>query len=78
MPDVHHGKGARVGSVIAMRDAVSPAAVGVDIGCGITAVRSSLTVTDLPEDLSRLRAKMSTARGSDHLHSPCRLREGLR
>ncbi|WP_040688130.1 RtcB family protein, partial [Nocardiopsis lucentensis] len=34
MPDVHYGKGATVGSVIAMRDAVSPAAVGVDIGCG--------------------------------------------
>jgi tRNA-splicing ligase RtcB len=56
MPDVHYGKGATVGSVIAMRDAVSPAAVGVDIGCGMTAVRSSLTVEDLPDDLSRLRS----------------------
>jgi tRNA-splicing ligase RtcB len=53
MPDVHYGKGATVGSVIAMRDAVAPAAVGVDIGCGMTAVRSSLTVEDLPDDLSR-------------------------
>jgi tRNA-splicing ligase RtcB (3'-phosphate/5'-hydroxy nucleic acid ligase) len=61
MPDVHYGKGATVGSVIAMRDAVSPAAVGVDIGCGMTAVRSSLTVEDLPEDLSRLRAKIEKA-----------------
>jgi tRNA-splicing ligase RtcB (3'-phosphate/5'-hydroxy nucleic acid ligase) len=61
MPDVHYGKGATVGSVIAMRDAVSPAAVGVDIGCGMTAVRSSLTVEDLPDDLSRLRAKIEKA-----------------
>jgi len=37
MPDVHHGYGATVGSVIAMRDAVSPGAVGVDIGCGMSA-----------------------------------------
>jgi tRNA-splicing ligase RtcB len=61
MPDVHYGKGATVGSVIAMRDAVAPAAVGVDIGCGMTAVRSSLTVDDLPDDLSRLRAKIEKA-----------------
>jgi tRNA-splicing ligase RtcB (3'-phosphate/5'-hydroxy nucleic acid ligase) len=56
MPDVHYGKGATVGSVIAMRDAVSPAAVGVDIGCGMTAVRTSLRAEDLPADLSRLRS----------------------
>ncbi|MET3961755.1 tRNA-splicing ligase RtcB [Marmoricola sp. OAE513] len=55
MPDVHLGKGATVGSVVAMRDAVSPAAVGVDIGCGMQAVRTSLTVEDLPEDLRSLR-----------------------
>lgn len=61
MPDVHYGKGATVGSVIAMRDAVSPSAVGVDIGCGMTAVKSSLTVADLPDDLSRLRAKLEKA-----------------
>ena len=48
MPDVHLGKGATVGSVIAMRDAVSPAAVGVDIGCGMTGVRTNLTAADLP------------------------------
>lgn len=47
MPDVHVGKGAVVGSVIAMRDAVAPAAVGVDIGCGVNAVRTSLTAADL-------------------------------
>ncbi|MUL44262.1 RtcB family protein [Streptomonospora sp. PA3] len=61
MPDVHYGKGATVGSVIAMRDAVSPAAVGVDIGCGMTAVRSSLKAGDLPEDLGRLRAGLEQA-----------------
>lgn len=61
MPDVHYGKGATVGSVIAMRDAVSPAAVGVDIGCGMTAVRTSLRAADLPDDLSRLRSTVERA-----------------
>src|SRR5215203_126622 len=56
MPDVHYGKGATVGSVIAMRDAVSPAAVGVDIGCGMTGVRTNLTAADLPDDLGPLRS----------------------
>ncbi|WP_422756215.1 RtcB family protein [Micromonospora sp. WMMD708] len=56
MPDVHFGKGATVGSVIAMRQAVSPAAVGVDIGCGMSAVRTSLTAADLPDDLASLRS----------------------
>ncbi|MEU3755818.1 RtcB family protein [Streptomyces olivoreticuli] len=61
MPDVHFGKGATVGSVIAMRGAVCPAAVGVDIGCGMSAVRTSLTANDLPADLSRLRSKIEAA-----------------
>ncbi|NIH87759.1 RtcB family protein [Amycolatopsis granulosa] len=61
MPDVHYGKGATVGSVIAMRDAVSPAAVGVDIGCGMSAVRTSLTAGDLPDDLARLRRRIEDA-----------------
>ncbi len=61
MPDVHYGKGATVGSVIAMRDAVSPAAVGVDIGCGMTAVRTSLRAEDLPADLRRLRSELERA-----------------
>ncbi|PWU57478.1 RNA-splicing ligase RtcB [Micromonospora sp. S4605] len=56
MPDVHFGKGATVGSVIAMRQAVSPAAVGVDIGCGMSAVRTSLAAADLPDDLAGLRS----------------------
>lgn len=55
MPDVHYGKGATVGSVIAMKDALAPAAVGVDIGCGMAAVKTNLTSHDLPESLSELR-----------------------
>ncbi len=61
MPDVHYGKGATVGSVIAMRDAVSPAAVGVDIGCGMTAVRTGLTAERLPDGLGRLRSALEAA-----------------
>ncbi|QXJ19944.1 RtcB family protein [Actinomadura graeca] len=61
MPDVHYGKGTTVGSVIAMRDAVSPAAVGVDIGCGMTAAGSSLTVEDMPDDLAGIRHRLERA-----------------
>lgn len=61
MPDVHFGKGATVGSVIAMRQAVSPAAVGVDIGCGMSAVRTSLTAADLPDSLAPLRGAIEDA-----------------
>ncbi len=55
MPDVHFGKGATVGSVIAMKGALAPAAVGVDIGCGMAAMRTSLTASDLPDNLTGLR-----------------------
>lgn len=55
MPDVHFGIGATVGTVLATRGAVIPAAVGVDIGCGMCAVRTNLTATDLPESLADLR-----------------------
>ncbi|TXI93220.1 MAG: RtcB family protein [Neisseriales bacterium] len=55
MPDVHLGKGATVGSVIPTRSAIIPAAVGVDIGCGMCAVLTNLTANDLPESLSALR-----------------------
>ena len=61
MPDVHVGKGATVGSVIAMHGAVAPAAVGVDIGCGMAAVKTSLTADDLPDDLRRLRTAIEQA-----------------
>ncbi len=53
MPDVHLGIGATVGSVIATRDAIIPAAVGVDIGCGMCAARTSLSANDLDESLLR-------------------------
>ncbi len=55
MPDVHAGIGATVGSVIPTRGAIIPAAVGVDIGCGMNAIRTSLTADDLPESLRQLR-----------------------
>jgi tRNA-splicing ligase RtcB len=61
MPDVHYGKGATVGSVIAMKDAVAPAAVGVDIGCGMGAIRTSLRARDLPDNLEALRAAIEAA-----------------
>jgi len=61
MPDVHFGKGATVGSVIAMKGAVSPAAVGVDIGCGVGAVRTSLSASDLPGDLHAWRSALERA-----------------
>ena len=55
MPDVHWGIGATVGSVIASEGAIIPAAVGVDIGCGMNAIRTSLKATDLPDSLAELR-----------------------
>ncbi len=58
MPDVHLGIGATVGSVIATKKAIVPAAVGVDIGCGMIAVRTSLKAEDLPDDLKPLRAQI--------------------
>lgn len=61
MPDVHLGMGATVGSVIATRRAVIPAAVGVDIGCGMMAVRTSLEANQLPDSLSGIRAAIEAA-----------------
>lgn len=61
MPDVHWGKGATVGSVIATKQAIVPAAVGVDIGCGMMAVRTSLTGSQLPDSLAALRAEIERA-----------------
>lgn len=55
MPDVHLGIGATVGSVIPTVGAIIPAAVGVDIGCGMCAVRTSLTAEDLPDNLRHIR-----------------------
>ena len=58
MPDVHLGKGATVGTVIPTRAAIVPAAVGVDVGCGMLAVKTDLTATDLPESLAKVRAQI--------------------
>ena len=61
MPDVHWGKGATVGSVIPTRGAIIPAAVGVDLGCGMAALQTSLSVNDLPDTLSDWRAAIEAA-----------------
>src|SRR6266540_2818366 len=58
MPDVHLGKGATVGAVIPTRGAIIPAAVGVDIGCGMVAVRTTLKASDLPDSLAAIRAQI--------------------
>ncbi|MFN8671792.1 MAG: RtcB family protein [Candidatus Sericytochromatia bacterium] len=58
MPDVHLGKGATVGSVIATKGAIMPAAVGCDIGCGMLATKTNLTAADLPESLAKLRSQI--------------------
>ncbi|MCC6556762.1 MAG: RtcB family protein, partial [Polyangiaceae bacterium] len=61
MPDAHAGIGATVGSVIATDGAVIPAAVGVDIGCGMMAARTSLSASDLPDGLAALRSAIEAA-----------------
>jgi len=58
MPDVHWGMGATVGSVIATKGAIIPAAVGVDLGCGMAARRTTLTASDLPDNLHALRCEI--------------------
>lgn len=61
MPDVHFGIGATVGSVIPTVKAIIPAAVGVDIGCGMMACKTTLTAEDLPDNLGPLRAAIERA-----------------
>ncbi len=76
MPDVHLGKGATVGSVIPTKGAIIPAAVGVDIGCGMAAVRTTLRAKDLPDNLALLRSSIERSvpvgngRGGDHRKLP--------
>lgn len=60
MPDAHWGMGATVGSVIPTRGAIMPAAVGVDIGCGMIAVETNLAAEDLPDNLDPLLPPMET------------------
>ncbi len=61
MPDVHLGKGATIGSVVPTLGAVIPAAVGVDIGCGMMAVKTSLSASDLPDNLAGIRSAIEAA-----------------
>jgi tRNA-splicing ligase RtcB len=61
MPDVHWGIGATVGSVIPTKGAIIPAAVGVDIGCGMMAVQSDLNARDLPDNLHAMRTAIEAA-----------------
>jgi tRNA-splicing ligase RtcB len=61
MPDVHFGIGATVGSVVPTKGAIIPAAVGVDIGCGMMAVQTSLNARDLPDNLKGIRTAIETA-----------------
>ncbi|HEX3480879.1 MAG TPA: RtcB family protein [Kofleriaceae bacterium] len=61
MPDVHFGIGATVGSVVPTERAIIPAAVGVDIGCGMMAVETTLTASQLPDTLRPLRTAIETA-----------------
>jgi len=61
MPDVHYGIGATVGSVIPTHSAIIPAAVGVDIGCGMMAVMTTLTAADLPDSLRHIRDQIERA-----------------
>ena len=64
MPDVHMGKGATIGSVIPSVDAVIPAAVGVDIGCGMVATKPPLSASQLPDNLSGIRSAFEAASSS--------------
>ena len=61
MPDVHLGKGSTIGSVIPTKGAIIPAAVGVDIGCGMMAAKTTLKASDLPDNLGPLRAAIEKA-----------------
>src|SRR6516225_12183166 len=61
MPDVHWGIGATVGSVIPTKGAIIPAAVGVDIGCGMMAVRTSVYANQLPDNLHGIRTAIEPA-----------------
>lgn len=73
MPDCHLGKGATVGSVIATKGAVIPAAVGVDIGCGMIAVKTKFVAKDLPDNLEKTRTgierRIPLGAGSFNKHS---------
>lgn len=58
MPDVHWGMGATIGSVLATKGAIVPAAVGVDLGCGMMAIQTTLVANDMPDSLGQIRARI--------------------
>lgn len=76
MPDVHWGMGATVGSVIATKGAIIPAAVGVDIGCGMIAQETSLRASDLPDSLSTIRSDIERAVPHGFVTTPGRSLKG--
>lgn len=84
MPDVHYGRGATVGSVIPTLGAIIPAAVGVDIGCGMMAVRTSLTGKTLPDNLGKVRSEIErkvpvgNGRSGLHKHLPAAVTTRMR
>jgi tRNA-splicing ligase RtcB len=84
MPDVHYGIGATVGSVIPTKGAIIPAAVGVDIGCGMMAVETTLKAEDLPDSLSPLRGEIErktpvgNGPGGDFKEAPASVNTALR
>lgn len=76
MPDVHWGMGATIGSVIATKAAIIPAAVGVDIGCGMMAVETTLTASDLPDSLLAIRTSIERAVPHGFVTTPGRAIKG--
>lgn len=76
MPDVHWGMGATVGSVIATKGAIIPAAVGVDIGCGMIAQETSLRAIDLPDSLALIRSDIERAVPHGFVSTPGRSKNG--
>src|SRR3954463_7645377 len=79
MPDCHYGKGATVGTVLATKGAVIPAAVGVDIGCGMVAVKTPLTREDITNPAAirsgiERRIPMSAGKNNRTLTDPARVR----
>jgi tRNA-splicing ligase RtcB len=76
MPDVHLGIGATVGSVVATKGAIIPAAVGVDIGCGMMAVQTTLKASDLPESLANVRSQIERAVPHGFITTPGRSVKG--
>ena len=76
MPDCHLGKGATVGSVIPTKGAIIPAAVGVDIGCGMMAWKLTLTASQLPDNLAKIRSDIERAVPHGFVSTKGRARKG--